>query len=81
MPPSGTLRCTAPFPLEEQRMLNNRDRDPGDAVPPEVAAKYPPPMTKRDRDVKRNLERLGKQPRTPGEATGPEHRDAGNEKE
>lgn len=51
-------------------MPADRDRDPGDAVPPGVAAKYPPPLTKHDQEVKRKLEQLGPQPGEAGKENG-----------
>ncbi|MDO9708003.1 hypothetical protein [Paracraurococcus lichenis] len=36
------------------------DRDPGDAVPEGVAPAEPPPLTEKDRQVKRQLEELPK---------------------
>ena len=42
-------------------MPNDRDHDPGDAVPPGVAVKHHPPLTRHDQEVKRKLEQLGPQ--------------------
>ena len=51
-------------------MPNHKDRDPGDPVPPGVAAKYPPPLTEHDEEVKRKLEQLGQQPSKADEPAG-----------
>ena len=58
--------------------------DPGDAVPPGVAVKYPAPLSEKDRQIKRQLEELGAghpppergQPQGQAETDGPEQREA-----
>ncbi|MFT8244402.1 hypothetical protein [Roseomonas sp. BN140053] len=64
-------------------MSDGKGHDPGDAVPPGVAVKYPAPLSEHDRDVKRKLEELGAghpppergQPQGQAETIGPENRD------
>jgi hypothetical protein len=51
-------------------MPEDRDRDPGDAVPPGVAVKHPAPLTEHDREVLRQLEQMGKQPGNPEKEAG-----------
>lgn len=44
----------------------NRERDPGDAVPPGVAVRTPAPLSEQDRQVQEKLEHLGDETKTPG---------------
>lgn len=46
-------------------MSDAEGHDPGDAVPPGVAVKYPAPLTAEDREMKRKLEELGHRPGDP----------------
>ncbi|HEY8611524.1 MAG TPA: hypothetical protein VIL69_09575 [Roseomonas sp.] len=65
---------------------NEGGHDPGDSVPSGVAPQEPAPLSEEEREVKRKLEQLGKQPggaepergRPQGraETTGPEKRGA-----
>jgi hypothetical protein len=51
-------------------MPENRDRDPGDAVPPGVAVKHPAPLSEHDREVLRQLEQMGEQSGNLGKEAG-----------
>ena len=46
--------------------MADRERDPGDAVPPGVAVQTPEKLSENDEKVKEKLEHLGDQTKTPG---------------
>ncbi len=47
-------------------MMAERDRDPGDAVPPGVAVQTPEKLGENDKKVKEKLDHLGDEQKTPG---------------
>lgn len=56
--------------LPAERDGDDPSHDPGDAVPPGVAPKYPPPLTPHDREVKSKLDQLGDASGPPDDGEG-----------